>query len=165
MFKESKALKKFVEDIIASSNNLNRGDILFYQVMTKLSGLTQECPQWGTLVKKIKGRILRDRGIVIVAEPNVGYRFLTTAEQLRDNPRNRSGRGRRQFLRGANETKAIPDSELDVKQREIKIANHGVMKKVSREALRTAKFVENATRYESIPVNKKPKPLKEVNEG
>lgn len=162
MFKESKSLKGFIDAIAAAASGLNRGDILLYSVMTKNSGLSQGDDKWGSLVTKVKKRILKDRGIVLVAEHNVGYRFLTVEEQLRDNAKNRGMRGQRQFWRGSKETKAVPDSELTVKQREIKIANSGVLGRARREGLRAAHFVEKATRYESIPINKRPKPLKEA---
>lgn len=153
-------LRKATEDILEWAKDLSRGQLLLYSDITEISGIGRDDGQWGALAVKLKRRMRNERGIVLAAEPNVGYRLLTADEQLRDNARRRGMRGQRQFWHGAKETAAIPDAELNVKQREVKIMNSGVLKRARREGLRAAKFVSVATKYNARPIGKKPKPIK-----
>ncbi len=157
----NESLNSAADLVMVRLSELNRGDILPHDEIAQLSDIAYKSDLWGALIVKLKGRMRRERGIVIQNERGVGYRLLTHTEQLRDNPIRRLKRSRRQAGMGAREVACTPTAELTIKQREIKIAALSTCQKARRDVLRAGRAVIAMTKSPTLPLRKKPQPLHE----
>lgn len=122
MFEQNPQIREWVEIILQYASYLNRGDILEYIAIEEATeGLNRSMPQWGTVVRKLKKRMLRDRGIDIVAVVNVGFRLRDPQDQLTNGTSSRQERARRNLRSGREVAEHLPDNELTHHQKRLKM--------------------------------------------
>lgn len=97
---------------------LHRGQMFLYEDFYRLTGLDRTVSPGRGIVRGLVKWCLRERGIYLIADDNVGYRLLTEEEQLTEAPRIerrrqiRSNRKLRMSLSGIDPSKLSDKSRL-----------------------------------------------------
>lgn len=120
-------LAEAVDSVMQVLSSLNRGDVLLHEDAEQASGMARYSEHWGQLIAKLKGRMLRERGIALVSLKEIGYKLATTREQNEDVPVNRMRRAAKQVARGINELSALPPQELTPDEQSKRVARLNAM--------------------------------------
>lgn len=118
--------------LIASA--VSRDDVLTHEAIEHAAGIVRYSRHWNPLIGKLKRKLLKDRGIAVRPVDGVGYRLLTSAEQLVIPAEDRNARARRQLNRGIREVDSTPAEGLTAHQLDVKRKTVQGMRK-TREAL------------------------------
>jgi hypothetical protein len=94
-----------------------RGDLITHAEIEQATKLKQNVSPWNTVLNKFRRGYLRDIGIALRSEKNVGYRLLTVQQQIEDDHHRR--RARRALQRDFSEKVFIKDNELDQAQQRL----------------------------------------------
>lgn len=113
-------LRLKVDAIVAFAVNLKRGDTLHHFDIEHVTGEQRYQGLWQQIIVAMKKRILRERGIALRAEPEIGYKFLTKEEQLTRCPKDRRERMIRQSNKAIAELRGLDGEELTMHQRTMK---------------------------------------------
>jgi hypothetical protein len=116
MFETNDEITAAVETVYSLTVKLNRGEILTHESVSGVLGLCPHEGRWNHIMRKVARQILHERGIEIRGEIGVGYKLLTSVEQLQS-PSWRSLRALRQVRRGRKAVRFLPEKGLTVHQR------------------------------------------------
>lgn len=116
--------KEIFEDIVTNLLNKmasqDRGDVLPLETIERISKIRRYEKGWGTVIKKLKRKLLHTRGIALWPVPTVGYRLCTHEEQLCLLSVHRQKRATRQLTRSHRELAALEPAELSVYQQRVR---------------------------------------------
>lgn len=119
MFDAKEEIGEAVEAVYALTADLARGDVLTHAAVRAVLGVDPHTGPWGHVMRKVRRRLERDRGVATWPETTVGYKLLTAAEQL-ELPARRARRGLRQVRRGRASVDALPEKSLTLHQRRVR---------------------------------------------
>lgn len=112
MFEKNRIIDLTVDLLMQRFQHCKRGELIKHEIIEATANLTRYQGSWGTIIKKLKRRMLDERKIQLFAVHGVGYKLLTPAQQLHDAPFARQRRAARQLKWSRDEVEAIPISEL-----------------------------------------------------
>lgn len=119
---EDPKINQFVAMVFDRAADLDRGDLIPFEWIEKIIGAERPTKPWGTVVKKLKRRFERERGITLWAVVNCGFRLCTAQEQMTMCAEKRSKRALRQLAKGIGHMEAIPTGELSTQQQTTRAA-------------------------------------------
>ena len=120
MFETKEEITGAVDAIYAIAQTLERGQILTHEAIRSVLGTEPHVGSWDHIVNRVRKRIQDERGIATWPENTVGYKLLTTVEQL-DVPVLRLKRAARQARRGRKSVEALPEKSLTMHQRRVRL--------------------------------------------
>lgn len=111
-----------INALVAAFDKRQRGEIVPYSEMIEVSGLDRIVDRniWTFVMGKVKQRILESRGIALRCANNVGYRLMTSVDQLINQRHEKSAA--RKIRQGGTEKAVIRPDELDAHQQAIQAA-------------------------------------------
>ena len=121
MFDEKPENAECVEAIYAIAVKLKRGEILTHESIKGVLGIQPHEGPWDNIVNRVRRRLEREKGIATWPEPTVGYKLLSTTEQVTMLPLLRSKKAFRQLRRASKSVKALPDAGLSNHMRRAKM--------------------------------------------
>lgn len=130
-----------VAELMAGSN---RGDTIGWGAIEQTAGFARYTQHWAQFLKRLRKKLLVERGIRLTAVVSVGLHLCTAEEQLKGVDRQR--RALRQMGRHANELQAIPASELSVHQQADRARRVDQVKKGRRAVLYSLRVSHQLTR-------------------
>ena len=145
-FEQIEEIREGVNAVVEAAADLNRGDTLTHDMITRAIGLQPYEGRWVYLLKRAFDRIERNRGITMRAEIGVGYRLLTEQEQLTEEPQRRLRRANRQTRKGRLSVARLPTKGLSMHQRKIQAATIQRLKEDERQARKTLKDIAEQAR-------------------
>lgn len=105
-----------VDRLFEATRQLPRGSVIEHSRIAELTGLTHGITPWMQAIKKWKKRMLagdsESPGACLKAVPGVGYRILTTKEQIEEEPERLQRSSDRRIRQAASVIAAIRDEEL-----------------------------------------------------
>ena len=116
MFEADEKRLKIKEAVLKWFGTFNRGDLILYKDIEKIVGLKHQEDRFRAITDWARKQHQEQRGITILAEASIGFRLLTTTEQLAEMSR-REKRIRTQRRLGTKSTAVLPDEELTEHER------------------------------------------------
>lgn len=149
-FESDGSIDRTVTKLFDRSASMERDGIMTYDWIKQVGRIERGDRSWNSVVKKLRRRFRKERGITLVCEANVGFRLASTDDQLHVCPERDSLRGMRALRRAAEHAESLPDHELTPHQRTTKnsVVQHN--KRARRAILRA--------RREDAALFKTPKP-------
>lgn len=114
-----------------------RGSVLTWEAIEKASGCERYGMSWGTVVKKLRKRLLDERQQATWAEVSVGLRLLTHKETVTEIPKRRQKKMFRQAGRAIREMETADPSKLNMGERRL-LASQMDRLRSERQTLRAA---------------------------
>jgi hypothetical protein len=151
-FKECPVIADKVSKVVAWLANKQREDILPLVVIEELTGCHRYTDSWGTIIKKIRRRLLNERHIALLTERSVGYRLCNHGEQLYECSKRRQRRARRQLSSAILEVGALPIQELsihDQRNRSLKLDHLATTRRTMKRQVREQH--QQMRRFEATP--------------
>lgn len=121
---------------------MGRGDVLTFEVLDEVIGGERHRHPWALVIKKLKRRLLEERGITLKNAQMVGYYLAPVDEQIAQGA-DRTREAARRIGWGIKHVDATPDEELTLPSRQRKIGVvHGLT-----GLLKTVKQQERVQKY------------------
>jgi hypothetical protein len=117
MFETSEEIRRLTDEVYALTEDLTRGDTLTHEAIKNVLYVEPHEGAWDHVVNRARRRLQDARGIATWPDVTVGYRLLTTSEQLVDLPRWRDLKASRQHRRALRSLVALPERGLSRGQR------------------------------------------------
>lgn len=116
-FAEKDIITDAVTRVMEVLDQFARGEVCSWERIETAAGFDRESSHWSAFVMRLKRRHRRERGIVLFAVSGVGFKLLTTDEQLNMRSEHRLKKAIRQLTRDREELRCTPDVELSHFQR------------------------------------------------
>jgi hypothetical protein len=133
----SLAVERVWENVVSK---LDRGDVLLYDAMVEAGGFDRGSVHYPAFIKRIRNKILRERGIAIRPVNDVGYKLLTSVDQVVRCSKDRNRRISRQAFMASKEVANADVSELPIelqKLRALQEASFKEQRSTARKQVRT----------------------------
>ena len=134
MFERNEVITEMVDRLYRECSRLDRGDYLTHDIIRAIVGVEPHETPWPTVMKRLRRRLERERGIATWPEPTVGYKLLTCQEQIEMLPAKRAARADRQYRRAVRSVAACPINKLSLHQRRLQAAQLETMRRAAKEA-------------------------------
>lgn len=126
-----------IDVMVRSLNNavarMSRGEMLTHEAIRELTG---HSPYEGSLpqaLRRFRRDLLEERGLLLRAEPGIGFRLATTREQVKDEPERRCKFARRQIRRGIKAVASLKAKKLTDFEMRMRSFNIGRLEKSERD--------------------------------
>jgi hypothetical protein len=139
-FEKNEELRAMIDTLYDHAAELDRGDVLTHDVVRSILGVDRHQGHWQHCVNVVRKRLRDDRGIETWPTHNVGYRLLTVDETLRDFPRWRAARARRQERKARKGLAAIPTSSMTPHQQRVRLAQIDAIRASEKQMWHQARF-------------------------
>ena len=120
MFDENEHTTSSVAVMVDAVAKLERGDIIHYAAVAKLTGIVRESPNWTAFIRRLRRDLRLTRGVTLTFVTNVGYRIDPVKDQLHTRSIHRQRKALRQMDRDIKELDALPNRELTDHERAVK---------------------------------------------
>lgn len=134
-FERDPQIDAWVDEIYQLAGGLGRGDTLTRAAIKAVLGCEPNTGPWGHVMRRVRARLERERGITCWPVREVGFRLLPVAEHA-EVPQRRLRRARRQVRRGRVSLQALPDAALSVHMRRVKAETVGRLRETEADLLR-----------------------------
>jgi hypothetical protein len=154
MIKVNKERADVAKPVLDHAAKLDRGEILLYAEMERLSGVGRNDKEFSDLRRRVKNHF-RDRGINVRSEPGVGYRLLQDSEASVICYRDRILRSGRQARRGLKELDNVRLSALNLHDRRNAVARRETLKLTAKQIRGNHQRAQNSIkRSDTLPQRK-----------
>lgn len=143
MFELREDIQRQIDAVYEITEGLQRGDVLTHADIGSVLGLSPHEGSWGHIVGRVRRRLERERGIATWPETTVGYKLLTTDEQLKVLAW-RARKANRQYRRAYRSVESLPEKDLTFHQRKARVLQLALIKEQQQRArldLRTHKLL------------------------
>lgn len=120
MFDSSEVIDGMVAKVYRLTESMDRGDTLPHSEIRAIVGHEPNTGPWQHVMNRVRRDLLKNRGITMLVDREIGYRMLTHQQTLVVVPDRRLRRAGRQIKRGRRELGALPDKELSLHRRNVK---------------------------------------------
>lgn len=115
MFESKTQIQQQIASVYSLTENLDRGDVLTHEAIGQVLGVAPHEGSWDYVVGRVRRRLEDERKIATWHSILLGYRLLTTSEQIHVGEwRNR--KAARQIRRGLRSVAALPEDDLTLNQ-------------------------------------------------
>lgn len=150
MFESKEEIKSTVDKLFDAVAHLGRGDVLQWSDIERETRLPKDSGALQYVVRKLRKRVLKERGIAMRPIVNVGLKLLSHQEQVRVCAEDRHRRMFRQSSAATRELAAIDGSDLGLVDRRLRMAQLERLK-YERQAMRRA--IKEVVQVRKSPVN------------
>lgn len=112
----SERITKAVEALWQYTLSLDRGRLVRYTVIERLTGMRRRQGSWNHVITKLKARLKGERGISLKCVRGVAYKLAEIQEQIREIPQNHTLKALRQYRKADDHLKSTPVEELSVRE-------------------------------------------------
>lgn len=152
MFKKSEELRRAVDAVVEFAKKIERSGTLLTKDIERVGDCQAYHGRWNAMIRKVRNRILRERGIALRPIINLGYRFCEHEEQVRYCARMRQKRAIRQINRGSREVSAVDSSALSLHYQRLRALSMNSMQEEARTIRKGMRLSEDHNRpTETIP--------------
>lgn len=128
----------------------SRGDVIHWNQIEDAIGVRRSEQSFYGIVRRARLRTQRQRGIVTLAQKDVGVRFLNDKD-FGLILENRQARAARQVHRGIRELDCIETSSLNMHEKKVIAAQSASMRNERRELRRSLRSFRKSIKTESLP--------------
>lgn len=158
MFEESEQIAEMVEGVYSLLTELQRGEVLLHEPIEDVVGCARNTEHYQHVVDRARDRLQEKDGIATWPEKPIGYKLLTTHEQLWDLPNWRRRKARSQYRRARKSIVALPTKGLSLHDRRVRLAEIDKLALAKREVDREIRS-HNPTTLAYQPSPRIPKPV------
>lgn len=148
MIREKSEIKRSVDEVYELTIPLKRGDVLTHEAIRDVLGLAPHEGSWDHILKRVRRRLEKERGIATWSEHGVGYKLLTIQEHL-ELPFRRTQRGLREIHRGRTSLNVLPDQGLTLHQKQMRFFQSEWIRDTEHTLRRG--LLEQMTHYQPVP--------------
>ena len=120
MFDENEHTTNGIRLMLAAVARMNRGDVILYTTVAKLTGINRQSPNWTQFIRRLRRELRQTRGVTLTFVTNVGYRLDPVKDQLHTRSIHRQRKALRQMDRDVKELDCLPNQELSDHERAVK---------------------------------------------
>lgn len=142
MFEETKFHPRAENALFEAARVKERSDVISFEEIEQATGVNRDDPRYSQLIKRFRRRMRKERGIAMRPVIDVGFRLLTSSEQVNQNDRWR--KVSRQTYRAAQEIEAVDDTELSVTDRRVRIMQLERLAEARSQSLRSIRALKKS---------------------
>lgn len=146
MFEKDERIGLMIERLYAACEPLNRGDTLTHEMIRPILGCEPHEEHWPHCLRQVRKRLQREKAIATWPDRTVGYRLLTSEEQLTFLVKQRLKRAFRQQRRALQSVAVLPSSRLTMHQRQLQAFTLDMLKRSQASIRRELRSHEAAIR-------------------
>lgn len=154
MFQTDEDIQSAIATLYGRIADLERGDVLAHAVVREVVGCRPHEGSYDHVVKMVRQRLEKERGIATWPVTDVGYRLLTVDEQLTMLPRKRLRKSLRQVQRAKHSVQRLPDKGLSLHDRRRKAFDMEFLKAAESDGRRELRAMDAGPRPTPVPVRR-----------
>ena len=143
MFERKEDIQRDVDRVYALFLDHDRGDVVTHRAIQAVLNVPIHSPRWAHVLRRVRARIQREREIATWPATTIGYRLLTTREQIQELPIWRLKKAARQSRRAARSVAAIKDASLTAHQKRVRDAQLEALKRATAQARKEADLMKS----------------------